>query len=116
MRFKLDENFPGELADDLIRLGHDVHTVHDERVTGSADSVLLERARQEKRAFFTMDKGVANVRTYPPSEYDGLVLFRSRATGRSAVLEFVRQQLPILLSQSLTGHLFVATERGIRKR
>jgi len=116
VKFKLDENLPGELAEDLTRLGHDAHTVHDEGLTGTGDSTLLKRAQQEHRAFLTMDKGIANVRMYPPSEYDGIVLFRPRAAGRKAVAHFVRQQLPILLTQTLAGHLFVATERGIRKR
>ena len=116
MKFKLDENLPGELAEDLVRLGHDAHTVHDEQLSGCDDRTLLDKARQEDRAFLTMDKGVANVRVHPPTEYQGIVLFRCRATGRNAVLEFARRQLPILLSQVLAGHLFVATERGIRKR
>lgn len=37
MRVKLDENLPLRLAAVLRDLGHDVHTVKEENLTGSSD-------------------------------------------------------------------------------
>jgi predicted nuclease of predicted toxin-antitoxin system len=47
MRFKIDENLPAEIASQLAELGHDAETVVTERMTGAADSDLLDAARRE---------------------------------------------------------------------
>ena len=38
MKFKIDENLPAELAADLRAAVHEADTVHDEGLTGAADS------------------------------------------------------------------------------
>ncbi|MCC7290491.1 MAG: DUF5615 family PIN-like protein [Phycisphaerales bacterium] len=116
MRFKVDENLPTEIADDLRARGHDAATVHEEGLAGTQDTELLPRVRGEGRVFITMDKGVADVRAYPPDEYPGLVLLRPADTGRGEVLAFARRNLPSLLEFPLQGRLFVVTDRGIRSR
>ena len=116
MNFKVDENLPAEVAADLRAAGHDAETVHDEGLSGSPDSILLGNAKTERRVFLTLDKGVANVRKYPPSEHAGLVLFRPETSGRGAVLEFVRRYMPALLKSDLTGRLLVVSKRGLRIR
>ncbi len=116
MKFKIDENLPGEIADDLRAAGHDADTVVDEGLTGVDDSVIMARVQSEWRVLLTIDKGIANVRVYPPHLYSGIVLFRPKSTGRNATLAFVRQHVPTLLSSNLSGHLFAATDAGIRVR
>ena len=34
MRFKIDENLPAEIAEDLCALGHDAKTVFDQDMSG----------------------------------------------------------------------------------
>jgi hypothetical protein len=63
-----------------------------------------------------MDKGIADVRAYPPERYAGIVLFRPASAGRGAVLAFVRANLGALLDQNISGRLLVVSERGIRTR
>lgn len=116
MKFKIDENLPVELLADLQAAGHEADTVQQEGLAGSADPPLLKKVQQEGRVFLTMDKGVADVRAYPPEQYAGLVLFRPQTSGRQAVLLFVRRHLPALLQADLPGRLLVVTERGIRIR
>lgn len=116
MKLKLDENLPAELATDLREAGHEAHTVPDEGLAGSPDNVILERVQSEGRALLTMDKGIADVRTYPPERYAGIVLLRPRTSGRSDVMAFVRRHLPALLQTDLAGHLLVVSEAGIRVR
>jgi predicted nuclease of predicted toxin-antitoxin system len=55
MRFKLDENLPHELADDLTRLGHDADTVHSEGLVGAEDAVVVKAARSSSRILMTLD-------------------------------------------------------------
>jgi hypothetical protein len=116
MKFKIDENLPAEIATDLKGAGHDAETVFDESHAGAADSVVTEVAQREDRVLLTMDKGIADVRAYPPEEYAGIVLFRPSSQGRGATLAFVRRHLPTLLANPLEGHLVVVSESGIRVR
>ena len=116
MKFKIDENLPHEIAADLRAAGHDADTVFDEGLTGSPDSAIMVKVQAEGRALLTMDKGIADIRQYPPHLYAGIVLFRPCVTGRDATLAFVRQYLPALLQSDFSGHLFVVSETGIRIR
>jgi len=116
MRFKIDENLPGELAADLRQAGHEADTVSDQGMSGAADAEVLSRVQLEQRVFLTLDKGIADIREYPPKKYAGIVLFRPPTAGRNDTLDFVRQHLPTLLQADLTGHLFVVSAAGIRTR
>jgi predicted nuclease of predicted toxin-antitoxin system len=116
VKIKLDENLPAELLDDLRAAGCDTTTVEEEGLTGTPDELLLDQVRREGRAIFTMDKGIADVRAYPPERYPGIVLFRPASAGRGAVRSFVRANLAAILDQSISGRLLVVSERGIRTR
>ncbi len=116
MKFKLDENLPVELASDLAEAGHEARTVVQEGMAGIADSYLLETARREDRILMTLDKGIANIHTYRPGAFAGIVLFRPDSMGRGAVLRFVRDHLSKVLELELKGRLVVVTGRGIRWR
>ena len=116
MKVKLDENLPAELLDDLRAAGHEADTVHDEALTGAPDSAILDRVRHDRRVLFTLDKGIANVRAYPPERHAGIVLFRPSSMGRGTTLAFVRRYLQAVLDRDLTGRLVVVTDRGLRIR
>ncbi len=116
MKFKIDENLPAEIADDLRAAGHDADTVESEGLAGADDQLILSRVQTDGRAFLTMDKGIADVRAYPPLHYPGIILFRLRSAGRRSTLSFVRRHLPTLLQLPLSGHLFVVSETSIRMR
>jgi predicted nuclease of predicted toxin-antitoxin system len=116
MKFKIDENLPDEIARDLRAVGHEADTVHDEGLAGADDTAIMCRVQMEGRTILTMDKGIANIHIYPPHQYAGIILFRPSLQGRSATLLFVRQHLPTLLQQDLSGHLFIVSETGIRMR
>ncbi len=116
MRFKLDENLPAELLDDLRTAGHEADGLRDEGLTGAQDEMVLELVRREGRVLLTLDKGIADVRAYPPERHAGIVLFRPPSAGRGATLSFVRRLLPSILDRDLTGRLLVITDRGLRLR
>jgi predicted nuclease of predicted toxin-antitoxin system len=86
MKFKLDENLPLELADDLTRLGHDADTVFSEGLAGSEDATVVQAAQSSERILMTLDIGIASLhhvsgtmrrRTVSPG--------RIRTAGRSVV-------------------------------
>ena len=116
MKFKIVENLPAEIVDDLQAAGHEADTVFEQGLVGAADPVIMTRAQAENRVLMTLDKGIGNVRTYTPDKYSGIVLFRPPNTGRMTTLSFVRQHLAKLLAMDLAGHLFVVSPGSIRRR
>lgn len=116
MKLKLDENLPGELAEELRAVGHDADTVYDEGLGGAPDPDLLQAAQDESRILLTLDKGIGNVRVYPPERQAGIVLFRPPSSGRRSVLGFIRQHLPQVLELDITGRLVVVTDQALRIR
>ena len=116
MKFKIDENLPQELGSDLAEAGHDAETVEKEGMAGVADRDLLEATRHEGRILLTLDKGIANIRMYPPTAFPGIVLFRPNSMGRGEALKFVRRHLHEVLQLELKGRLVVVTTGGLRFR
>jgi hypothetical protein len=66
VRFKLDENLPVELLEDLRAAGHEADGLRDEGLIGAPDDVVLDLVRRERRVLLTLDKGIANVRPIRP--------------------------------------------------
>ena len=89
MKFKIDENLPGELVADLRELGHDADTVFDEALAGAIDPVVIKAALAEERILLTLDKGIANLHEYPLARHAGVVLFRPARSGRRVVHAFI---------------------------
>lgn len=116
MKFKVDENLPAEIKGDLQAAGHDAETVADEGLAGAPDPQLAQVVQRENRVLLTMDKGIGDVRKYPPDQYAGIILFRPATYGRGATLAFVRRHLSAILSATLNGHLLVVSDAGIRIR
>jgi predicted nuclease of predicted toxin-antitoxin system len=116
MKFKLDENLPRELADDLLRLGHDADTVVGEGLAGADDATIVQAARAADRILLTLDKGIASLLQYPVHEHGGVVLFRPDGSGRRTILSFVRSRLPTLLEMEMAGRLTVVGPTRIRIR
>ena len=49
MKIKLDENLPFRLVTLLKDLGHNAHTVHEERPIGHDDREIWETAQKERQ-------------------------------------------------------------------
>ena len=116
MKFKIDENLPDDLAEDLRLAGHDADTVVEENLAGAPDSAVVAAAFREGRILMTLDKGIANLTQYPKHMHSGVVLFRPGSSGRSAVLIFIRARLAELLAGDLADRITVVSELRIRVR
>lgn len=116
MKFKIDENLPAEVAAMLGAMGFDADTVHDERLAGAQDPVVVAAAAEASRVLLTLDKGIANLEEYPAGQHGGVVLFRPPRSGRGAVMEFLRERLPELIRLDLQGRLTVVGPTRIRIR
>lgn len=116
MKFKVDENLPVELAEELRTAGHDAVTVFGQRLIGTADLSLAEVCRRESRIMVTLDLDFADIRTYPPEEYPGLIVLRFVRQDKPHVLETFRKVLEVVGREPLEGRLWVVDEKRIRIR
>jgi predicted nuclease of predicted toxin-antitoxin system len=116
MKFKLDENLPLELAEDFVRLGHEVDTVNSEGLAGADDATVVQAAQASGRILMTLDKGIASLTRYPVHERGGTVLLRPDESGRRSVISFVRSRLAYLMELELERRLTVVGPTRIRIR
>lgn len=100
MKIKLDQNLSIQLRDVLESLNHDVDTVFEEGLTGAEDTAVLQAASQH-RILFTLDTDFLNLKVYPPSTHNGIVVFRPTRQGALPLTKFVKA---FVLSNDLRRH------------
>lgn len=93
MRLKVDENLPRDLADELTRRGHDVDTVLDEQLGGRKDPVVVQAATDDERTIITLDRGVGDIRSFPPGSHAGVVVLRPVSQDPVSILTLVDRLL-----------------------
>ena len=116
MRFKLDENLPVDLAALFREAGHDAVTVGDQKLGGTTDSELATVCKSEGRILVTFDTDFADIRTYPPDAYPGLIVFRLNDQARDHVLEIGARLLKVLQGATVNGRLWIVEELRVRVR
>ncbi len=117
MRFKIDENLPVEVAELLRANMHDAMTNFDQQMVGELDPKVARVCKSEERAIVTLDLDFSDIRTYPPSEYPGIIILRPSTQSKLDVLALVKRLLPLLDGrEKLVGNLWIVQENGIRIR
>lgn len=116
MRFKVDENLPVELSELLRSSGHEADTVADQHVSGAVDPGLAALCKREGRSLITLDRGFADIRAYPPAEYEGIVVLRPERQDKIAVLRLCSQVVEALRAHPLVGQLWVVEPHRLRLR
>ena len=116
MRFKIDENLPSEAAEILRTAGHDAVTVLEEKMGGQSDARVSEAILRERRALVTLDLDFADIRTYPPAQYPGLIVLRMTRQDKSHVLKALENMLPLLNREPVRGRLWIVGEETVRLR
>jgi predicted nuclease of predicted toxin-antitoxin system len=114
MKIKLDENLPLQLATLLNHLGHNTHTVHDERLLGHTDTQVWEAAQKEARFLITQDLDFSDLRRFLPGSHHGILLVRLRSPSRRNLVDRI---VGLFQEENVSdwAHGFVvATERKIR--
>ena len=70
----------------------------------------------EGRVFVTLDLDFADIRTYPPDEYPGFLVFRLLRQDKAHVIEVFRRTLNAVEDEPLEGRLWIVEETRIRIR
>jgi predicted nuclease of predicted toxin-antitoxin system len=116
MKFKLDENLPVEASQLLHEAGHDALTVLDQKMGGKADEQVIQTYVREQRALITLDLDFADIKSYPPANFHGIIVLRTRRQSRSKVLDVISKLIPILPSEPIEKQLWIVEEAKIRVR
>ena len=103
MRAKLDENVPIEATELLRAAGWSCDTVHDEGLAGADDPKIGAVCQEEGRVLFTLDLDFADIRTYPPLEYVGIVVLRLPDPSRQRVLQMLLSDREITIAYGIVS-------------
>lgn len=114
MKFKLDENLDCRLAELFIQAGHDIQTVSEQNMSGWADEEIAQRCIAEGRCLVTQDMDFANVISYPPENYPGLIVLRLPKSLLSLQMIVIRQIVSHLEELPLVGRLWIVEPGRIR--
>lgn len=114
MLFKIDENLPPEASTILKNDGHDALTVWDQGLQGRSDTHIASVCREERRTLITLDLDFADIRTFPPVQFAGLIVMRLNNQSRTAVLKALRRLLPIFDKERIDGRLWIVDETTVR--
>ena len=116
MRLKLDENLPTGLAAALAGRDHDADTVIDEGVAGQSDPVIVAAATDVHRMLLTLDRGIGDLRRYPPGSHAGVVVLRPASQDPASVLDLVDRLLDTHDLDDLAGCVVIVERRRVRIR
>lgn len=116
MRFKIDENLPVEMADLLRSAQLDATTVVDQELRGEDDLCIIGACLREGRALVTLDLDFADVRTYPPQRFPGLMVLRVRRQDKRHLLAVFRRVIPLIEREPVRYHLWIIEETRVRIR
>ncbi|GHT29123.1 hypothetical protein FACS18942_10080 [Planctomycetales bacterium] len=116
MLFKIDENMPLAVKDLLSANGYETHSVFDESLRGASDKKIAAVCQKENRIILTLDKDFSDIRVFPPQSHSGIIVLRPPRQSAPLVLQLVEKILPLLKTEPLDGHLWVADLNGVRMR
>jgi len=116
LQFKIDENLPIEVAEMLRSAGHDALSVLDQDLKGAADPGIAAVCRFERRALVSLDADFADVRTYPPEEYAGILVLRIKRQDKPLVLGAFARAMRLFPFEPVEGRLWIIEEERVRIR
>ena len=116
LRFKLDENIPGEAIALLREAGHDVSTVLEQRLGGAADEQVLGACRHEDRVLVTLDLDFGDIRAYPPASHAGVWVLRPNVQSVDMLVELLRGALALAMTEPVSSRLWVIEPGQVRIR
>jgi len=103
-------------VDLLIDAGHDVLSVLDQEMGGAEDSRIASVCQREQRILVTLDNDFADIRTYPPSRYSGIIVLRLNRQDRDHICDVFNDVLPHLTEEPIHHRLWIVSEENVRIR
>lgn len=116
MRFLIDMPLSPELADWLVRHGHDAIHALSVGLDRAPDEVIMARARNEQRVIITSDLDYPRLLALAQAEGPGLILFRGGNYSEQETVERLTRTLESVPIQELSTSIVVIEKGRIRRR
>ena len=91
MKFKIDENLPVDAVKTFQEAGYNTVSVLDQSLQGCSDKTPISICKNENRILVTLDIDFANLLTYPPQEYAGIIVLRLKKYDKKHILTVVEK-------------------------
>jgi predicted nuclease of predicted toxin-antitoxin system len=100
----------------LTDAGFSADTVVQEHLQGADDSAVADICQKESRILLTLDLDFADIRSYPPHDFPGLVVLRPRRQDKLHLIELLHSLIPLFSLETSERRLWIVDESGIRIR
>ena len=116
-QFLLDQCVPNLVASSLAASGFTVHLLKQHLPVESTDPVVIAKATELKCVLVSLNGDFADILSYPPSKYGGIVAMQLR--NQPSLLPLLVSRLVAFVEaakdmQALAGKLFVVEVHRIR--
>jgi hypothetical protein len=117
-RFLVDADLPRQTAEVIRQHGFHAEDVRDIGLGTASDAEIATHAQRNRLAIITGDFGFADIRSYPPEQYAGLVVLE---LPRNATAPFILGMVAAFIQQTnvverLPSHLAVVAAHRVRMR
>jgi len=117
VKIKVDENIGNSGVNLLRKSGHDIKTVSEQGLSGSADDRIFQVCVAEGRTLLTLDRDFGHVPRFPPQQSAGIVVLELGGSASQQLLhDRLRDFLAIAASRSTSGELWVVEPGRVRVR
>lgn len=107
---------PVEAAELLKQAGYDAVTVSTQNIIGTTDANLAKVCQKENRVLVTLDADFADIRTYRPKNFSGIIVMRLNRQDKNYVLEVFRRSMLLFNREPIEKHLWIVEEDRIKIR
>ena len=119
LRFFADHCVPSSVIQMLRDAGHEVLRMRDYIATDSPDQLVISKAQELDAILLSLNGDFANIVTYPPARYKGIVALQVR--NHPETIPQLLERLKAYLSthdrmQHCSGKLLIAEPHRIRSR
>src|SRR5438876_2719644 len=107
---------PAEAVDPLLSAGHEADTVIEEGLRGSSDARIIDVTKTAGRVLITLDLDFSDIRAYPPSDHNGIVVLRLGSQDKIKILTAMKRLISVLTDEDPRGKLWIIEPDRLRIR
>jgi predicted nuclease of predicted toxin-antitoxin system len=116
VRVKLDENLGRRAVEAFGAAGHDVATVHEQKLTSATDQQVFDACVSEGRLLVSLDIDFANPLRFDSRQSAGVAVLRVHSEPtRNELDEVVQTLLEALEHADIVSHLWVVRGQRVRE-
>lgn len=92
LRFLIDEDLPHALTTVFTSAGYEAVHIRDVGLRGAPDEQIAAYAQEHRFCLVSADLGFADIRLYPPAQYEGIVVLRVPTSATKATITGLVQE------------------------